>query len=108
MRCPAGDAQRPVTLRAPTISDTELRDGGLVAEWLRRGLQILLPRFDSGRGLQTFVTHCFSMILSRVAFGRPATRVLGYASVSLLGPQRKALAIHGVAMKRRFLRASGV
>jgi hypothetical protein len=25
---------------------------GLVAEWLRRGLQILLSRFDSGRGLQ--------------------------------------------------------
>ena len=25
---------------------------GLVAEWLRRGLQILAPRFDSGRGLQ--------------------------------------------------------
>ena len=27
---------------------------GLVAEWLRRGLQILAPRFDSGRGLQKF------------------------------------------------------
>jgi hypothetical protein len=26
-------------------------DVGLVAEWLRRGLQILAPRFDSGRGL---------------------------------------------------------
>lgn len=26
---------------------------GLVAEWLRRGLQILASRFDSGRGLQT-------------------------------------------------------
>jgi hypothetical protein len=25
---------------------------GLVAEWLRRGLQILVSRFDSGRGLQ--------------------------------------------------------
>jgi hypothetical protein len=29
---------------------------GLVAEWLRRGLQILAPRFDSGRGLQSNVT----------------------------------------------------
>ncbi len=28
---------------------------GLVAEWLRRGLQILAPRFDSGRGLQQFI-----------------------------------------------------
>src|SRR4051794_37032648 len=27
------------------------RADGLVAEWLRRGLQILAPRFDSGRGL---------------------------------------------------------
>lgn len=27
---------------------------GLVAEWLRRGLQILAPRFDSGRGLQSY------------------------------------------------------
>ena len=28
---------------------------GLVAEWLRRGLQILAPRFDSGRGLHLFL-----------------------------------------------------
>ena len=27
---------------------------GHVAEWLRRGLQILLSQFDSGRGLQKF------------------------------------------------------
>lgn len=26
-------------------------EDGLVAEWLRRGLQILAPRFDSGQGL---------------------------------------------------------
>ncbi len=30
----------------------KLLSDGLVAEWLRRGLQILAPRFDSGRGLQ--------------------------------------------------------
>jgi hypothetical protein len=30
---------------------------GLVAEWLRRGLQILAPRFDSGRGLQSIFTR---------------------------------------------------
>ncbi len=29
----------------------ETASDGLVAEWLRRGLQILAPRFDSGRGL---------------------------------------------------------
>ena len=27
---------------------------GHVAEWLRRGLQILVSQFDSGRGLQLF------------------------------------------------------
>ena len=31
---------------------TDMSSQGLVAEWLRRGLQILAPRFDSGRGLQ--------------------------------------------------------
>ncbi len=30
---------------------------GAVAEWLRRGLQILVPRFDSGRRLQHFREH---------------------------------------------------
>ncbi len=30
---------------------------GLVAEWLRRGLQILAPRFDSGRGLHLQDEH---------------------------------------------------
>jgi hypothetical protein len=29
----------------------ECRPDGHVAEWLRRGLQNLLPRFNSGRGL---------------------------------------------------------
>ena len=36
---------------------------GHVAEWLRRGLQILLSQFDSGRGLQK--TSCF-IILKKV------------------------------------------
>lgn len=31
------------------------RHGGPMAEWLRRGLQILARRFDSGSGL-----HCLS------------------------------------------------
>ena len=33
---------------------------GHVAEWLRRGLQILLFQFDSGRGLQNF--SCFILL----------------------------------------------
>ena len=32
---------------------------GHVAEWLRRGLQILLFQFDSGRGLQNLVVLFF-------------------------------------------------
>jgi hypothetical protein len=32
---------------------------GHVAEWLRRGLQILLFQFDSGRGLQKIVVLFF-------------------------------------------------
>ena len=36
---------------------------GHVAEWLRRGLQILLSQFDSGRGLQ--IIGCF-IILKKV------------------------------------------
>ena len=33
---------------------------GHVAEWLRRGLQILLSQFDSGRGLQKIGCFIFS------------------------------------------------
>ena len=32
---------------------------GHVAEWLRRGLQILVSQFDSGRGLQKNELFCF-------------------------------------------------
>ena len=48
-----GSVARP---RAPLLDIARSRKRGaygLVAEWLRRGLQILEPRFDSGRGLQT-------------------------------------------------------
>ena len=37
---------------------------GLVAEWLRRGLQILAPRFDSGRGLQFPRLNPFSICMN--------------------------------------------
>ena len=36
------------------INDLNKLKYGHVAEWLRRGLQILLSQFDSGRGLQKF------------------------------------------------------
>ena len=36
------------------------RQIGHVAEWLRRGLQILVSQFDSGRGLQKI--SCFNFI----------------------------------------------
>ncbi len=40
------------TLAMEQPSRSRYAPDGLVAEWLRRGLQILAPRFDSGRGLQ--------------------------------------------------------
>lgn len=48
---------------ALTYGDCDVR--GLVAEWLRRGLQILAPRFDSGRGLHSLGRpggRCFSVM----------------------------------------------
>ena len=47
---------------------------GLVAEWLRRGLQILAPRFDSGRGLQPF-PHNKSMAYAVANFAYAACHV---------------------------------
>jgi hypothetical protein len=49
-------SNRTIALDLPTRRNllSEQNGGakwGLVAEWLRRGLQILAPRFDSGRGL---------------------------------------------------------
>jgi hypothetical protein len=41
---------------------------GLVAEWLRRGLQILAPRFDSGRGLHLFPEITVSVWHSMINF----------------------------------------
>ena len=35
-----------------------------MAEWLRRGLQILLPQFDSGRGLQNIMLFCLEKKVS--------------------------------------------
>jgi hypothetical protein len=44
---------------------------GLVAEWLRRGLQILAPRFDSGRGLQNLIALISQRFLQNPALLRP-------------------------------------
>ena len=51
-------------------SETSHRHG-LVAEWLRRGLQILAPRFDSGRGLQILILSARSSAPPRKASGAP-------------------------------------
>ncbi len=42
----------------PARSPAAAGPDGLVAEWLRRGLQILAPRFDSGRGLHPSPSDC--------------------------------------------------
>ena len=42
------------------LNDLNKSKYGHVAEWLRRGLQILLFQFDSGRGLQKL--SCFILL----------------------------------------------
>ena len=49
---PACGDTRLVVIALSLKRPMPLTPEGLVAEWLRRGLQILAPRFDSGRGLQ--------------------------------------------------------
>jgi hypothetical protein len=52
---------------------------GLVAEWLRRGLQILAPRFDSGRGLH-------HLTLRRSWREVPCAEMSGSMSILYLAP----------------------
>ncbi len=59
------------------ISRTDLgrfapRAGGPVAEWLCRGLQILVRRFDSGPGLQT--KYLISQLITSLPDGTLAVR----------------------------------
>ena len=70
---PEGEGGKPLALtsqirskRRRTTRFLSIRNG-LVAEWLRRGLQILAPRFDSGRGLH-------SPFLSQQDIPRPVQR----------------------------------
>ena len=59
--CPLPDTSRPLADSAGhglTAKDgprtCPATPGGPMAEWLRRGLQILARRFDSGSGLQAY------------------------------------------------------
>jgi hypothetical protein len=56
-------------LRNRPLAITHAPDGH-VAEWLRSGLQNRLPRFNSGRGLQSFPTTRHLGALGRRALGR--------------------------------------
>jgi hypothetical protein len=42
-----------------------------MAEWLRRGLQILARRFDSGSGLHFQYYQCFSRVAPKAGFQIP-------------------------------------
>ena len=59
----SSEGRRVALAVAPLVALWTTRPGamrsgrGLVAEWLRRGLQILAPRFDSGRGLQIVLSR---------------------------------------------------
>lgn len=62
-----------------------------MAEWLRRGLQILAPRFDSGRGLQIFLPL---FLITALREGRacpiPRTESARFRSLPLLLLQKSA------------------
>jgi hypothetical protein len=49
--------ENKMALPKPLNSFMEMRVRGHVAEWLRSGLQNRLPRFNSGRGLQTVLPN---------------------------------------------------
>ena len=61
---------------------------GLVAEWLRRGLQILPSRFDSGRGLQTKPPHSIVTVRSRRALPITLTDESDIAAAAITGDRR--------------------
>ena len=65
-----------------------------MAEWSRRGLQILVPRFDSGRGLQP------------VKFGRrsPLNRDVRIRSVERMPADAGRVRRAGPTYMRRFMR----
>jgi FkbM family methyltransferase len=61
-----------------------------MAEWLRRGLQILARRFDSGSGLQPSISHCPSH----------GTRYEGVMTDSLPAPRPLALRLAPARLRR--------
>ena len=84
-----------LSLKRPRLFPQE----GLVAEWLRRGLQILAPRFDSGRGLQIHTPRNPTPFpaddagqLSRAPTRRSACAVVLH-NLCLGPPQKQALAL---------------
>ena len=55
---------------------------GHVAEWLRRGLQILLSQFDSGRGLQEI--SCFVFLKKVCCFYSSVAQLVEQLTVNQL------------------------
>ena len=53
---------------------------GHVAEWLRRGLQILVSQFDSGRGLQK--NHCLEIKNYVLSDYSPVAQLVEQAAVN--------------------------
>tara|TARA_Y100001935_G_scaffold211876_1_gene182264 strand:+ start:206 stop:415 length:210 start_codon:yes stop_codon:yes gene_type:complete len=51
-----------------------------VAEWLRRGLQILVSQFNSGRGLQK--KYCFGIKMSILMSYSPVAQLVEQAAVN--------------------------
>ena len=81
----AGSPCRGGCFLAMTLSLRAVARSGLVAEWLRRGLQILAPRFDSGRGLHNSPDR-FSMFRRMADFSFGAGAACFRQSLFLLSP----------------------
>src|SRR5579871_4739013 len=81
---------------AASVSHRPLREGefarlrgGLVAEWLRSGLQIRAPQFDSGPGLQCF-NNVADRAPGRATYCRLGRRMGAYRAARVGAPGRLA------------------
>ena len=70
-----------------------------MAEWLRRGLQILAPRFDSGRGLHRLLLYQSAIIIRSLSLVARCPDVARPENVWLGAQQRLRTVVSTVARR---------